>query len=197
MIDKKYRVILASKSPRRRELLGRISGDFEIIVKEVDEDLPGEIHPRRGVEMLAVRKGAAVAKDAPDAIVISSDTLVELDGVPLGKPRDEAHAREMLLSLSGRRHNVHTGVAVHYRGRVFSGVDSTAVSFREMSLDEINEYIACGEPMDKAGAYGIQGEGGKFVTGYDGEFDTVMGLSVSLTERLVDMAMEAFRDEEG
>ena len=100
----------------------------------------------------------------------------------------------MLSLLSGKTHNVHTGVAVHYRGRAYSGVDSTRVTFREMRDSEIYEYIDGGEPMDKAGAYGIQGEGGKFVLGYDGKFDTVMGLSVSLTEKLIALAMEDERD---
>lgn len=184
-----YRIILASKSPRRRELLGGIVADFEIMSAEVDEELPRGVHPREGVEILAVRKGAPIAAANPDAVVISSDTLVELGAIPLGKPRDEAHAAEMLRALSGRAHNVHTGVAVHYMGRVYSGVRSTAVRFRDMSEDEIADYVRGGEPMDKAGAYGIQGEGGKFVLGYDGEFDTVMGLSVALTRELIGLAV--------
>ena len=179
------KVILASKSPRRRELLCKIVDSFEVETAEVDESLPAEIHPRDGVEILAVRKGAPIAARYPDAIVISSDTLVELDGVALGKPTDELDAKRMLRSLSGKAHNVHTGVAIHYMGRALSGVDSTAVKFREMSDAEIDEYIAGGEPMDKAGAYGIQGGAGKFVDRYEGDFDTVVGLSLALTERLI------------
>lgn len=183
------RYILASKSPRRRELLSEILTDFEIITREVDESLPSDIHPREGVELLAVKKGEAVAKEVgEDNLVISSDTLVELGGVPLGKPIDENDAVRMLTSLSGKAHNVHTGVAVHYRGKVFSGVATTAVYFREMSHDEIVEYVKSGDPMDKAGAYGIQSGGGKFVKKYDGDYDTVVGLSVSLTKRLIDEA---------
>ena len=178
------RVILASKSPRRRELLRELFDSFDIVTAEVDETLPDTIHPKDGVEILAIRKGAPVALDAPDALVISSDTLVELDGVPLGKPADESDAKKMLLALSGNTHRVHTGVAVHYNGRVVSGVDSTAVSFRDLCESEIDEYIATGEPMDKAGAYGIQGKGGALVSGYKGSFDTVVGLSVALTKRL-------------
>ena len=131
------RYILASKSPRRKELLGEIIPKFEIITSEADESLPANVHPREGVEILAVRKGEDVAKDNPDAIVISSDTLVELNGIPLGKPTSEADAMRMLTELSGKAHNVHTGVAVHYNGRVFSGVATTAVYFREMTIDEI------------------------------------------------------------
>ena len=177
--------ILASKSPRRRELLGEIVTDFDIITKEVDETLPKEVHPKEGVELLAIRKGEAVAAENPDALVISSDTLVELDGSPLGKPIDRNDAVRMLTDLSGRAHNVHTGVAVHYRGKSYSGVASTAVYFRETSRDDIEEYVDSGDSMDKAGAYGIQSGGGKFVEKYVGDYDTVVGLSVSLTERLI------------
>ena len=184
------RVILASKSPRRKELLGEIINDFEIITKEVDETLPDSVHPRDGVEILAVRKGAAVAEEiGADALVISSDTLVELGGIPLGKPRDKADAFNMLSSLSGKAHNVHTGVAVHYRGKSYSGVASTAVYFKAITDDEILEYIASGDPMDKAGSYGIQSGGGKFVEKIEGDYDTVVGLSVSLTKKLIDEAL--------
>ena len=180
------RVVLASKSPRRRELLSEIFDSFDIIKRETDETLSPDIPPCEGVEILAVRKGAAVACElSPDSLVISSDTLVEVDGTPLGKPEDAADAHRMLASLSGRAHNVHTGVAVHYRGRVFSGVATTAVSFKPLTDAEIDEYIATGEPMDKAGSYGIQGLGGRFVTGFDGDYDTVVGLSVALTRRLI------------
>ncbi|MBR2930954.1 MAG: septum formation protein Maf [Clostridia bacterium] len=185
-----YRVILASRSPRRRELLGRICEEFEVESLDVDETLPRDMHPRDGVRLLAVRKGEPIAKAAPEAIVISSDTLVELGGEPLGKPTSEEDAFSMLRRLSGRAHNVHTGVAVHFHSRAYSGVDSTAVRFRDLTDAEILDYVKGGEPMDKAGAYGIQGEGGKFVLGYDGEFDTVMGLSVKLTEELIAKALE-------
>ena len=182
-------IVLASKSPRRRELLSEVFSDFEIIVAECDESLPSDVHPREGVELLAVRKGEAVLSLVPDdALVISSDTLVELGGVPLGKPADKDDAARMLRSLSGRAHNVHTGVAIHYKGRMFSGVDSTAVYFKELSDREIDEYIATGEPMDKAGSYGIQGLGGRFVTHYEGRFETVVGLSLELVKKLISEA---------
>ncbi len=187
---KAARVILASASPRRRELLGELVADFEIMTREVDESLPSDIHPQRGVEILATRKGEGVAGEYPEALVISSDTLVELDGVPLGKPSDEADAHAMLRSLSGRVHNVHTGVAVHYRGAVYSGVATSSVAFRELTDGEIDAYIATGEPMDKAGSYGIQGKGGALVREYHGDFDTIVGLSLSLTRRLISEALE-------
>ena len=184
------KVVLASKSPRRRELLGKIYDSFEVRTREVDESLQSSIHPSRGVEILSVKKGEAVAKEESwDTLVISSDTLVELDGEPLGKPRDREEAYLMLRKLSGREHNVHTGVAVHYRGKVYSGHDSARVRFRSLSDGEIYRYIDTGEPMDKAGAYGIQGLGGRLVESYEGGFDTIMGLSLSLVRKLVNLAM--------
>ena len=190
------RVILASKSPRRRELLAEIFPDFDIIVSDADESLPADHTPAECAEIVAARKGRAVADElaaaenkpqsaVEEALVISSDTMVELDGVILGKPESAADAHRMLAMLSGRVHNVHTGVAVHYRGRCHSGVDTTRVEFRTLTDAEIDEYIATGEPMDKAGAYGIQGLGGRFVVGFCGNYDTVVGLSVSLTAKLV------------
>ena len=189
------RVILASKSPRRRELLGKLGTqmgfEFEIITRETDESLEERVSCIQGVEILAVRKGAAVAAElTSDSLVISSDTLVELDGVMLGKPTDENDARRMLKLLSARAHNVHTGVAVHFGGRVYSGVASTAVSFRKIEADELEYYIKSGEPMDKAGAYGIQGYAGRFVESYEGDFDTVIGLSLALTRRLMEEAVK-------
>ena len=186
--ENEMRYILASKSPRRRELLSELVENFEIITADVDESLPTDIHPREGVEILAIRKGEVVAKDNPDALVISSDTLVELSGIPLGKPIDEDDAKRMLSDLSGRAHNVHTGVAVHFGGRVFSGVATTAVYFRDMSENEIDDYVASGDPMDKAGSYGIQSGGGKFVDKIDGDYDTVVGLSMNLVKKLINDA---------
>ena len=189
------RVILASKSPRRRELLGEIFEKFEIITSDADESLSADIHPREGVRILAVRKGEGVAKENPDALVISSDTLVELDGVPLGKPRDEKDAANMLRALSGNTHRVHTGVAVHYNGRVLDGVDTTAVIFREISDAEIEEYIASGEPMDKAGAYGIQGGAALFAQRLEGDYFNVVGLPLCrLHQMLTKLAPELMED---
>lgn len=189
------RVILASKSPRRRELLGKLGAEmgfeFDIITRETDEKLDEGISCLQGVEILAVRKGEAVASElSPDCLVISSDTLVELDGEALGKPIDEDDARRMLSHLSGRAHNVHTGVAVHFEGRVYSDVASTAVRFRRIEESELEYYVKSGEPMDKAGAYGIQGYAGRFVESYDGDFDTVIGLSLALTRRLIEKAVK-------
>ena len=184
------KIILASASPRRRELLSAVCKSFEIKTAETDEALDSSVHPREGVEILAVRKGAAVLAtldkgSVQESVIISSDTLVELGGVPLGKPTSREHAKAMLRSLSGKRHNVHTGIALHVGGRVFSGVATTGVYFREMTDSEIDEYIATLEPMDKAGAYGIQGIGGKFVEKIEGDFDTVVGFSMKLLSHLM------------
>ena len=185
------KIILASKSPRRRELLTELGGkmgfDFKIITEDVDESVEEGISPEDAVRILAERKGAAVAskEECRNALVISSDTLVECDGIALGKPIDKEDARRMLSSLSGRGHFVRTGVSVSYLGKVVSGVASTEVVFRDVSEFEIDSYVESGEPMDKAGAYGIQGEAGKFVSEYRGDFDTVVGLSLALTERLI------------
>lgn len=185
-------IILASKSPRRREIFSRLAEEygfeFSIITKPTDEALYGE-HPSVGVATLAVRKGAAVAAEHSEALVVSSDTLVELDGIPLGKPEDKADAVRMLRALSGRGHNVHTGIAVHFCGRVYSGVATTRVNFRTLTDGEIEDYVAGGEPMDKAGAYGIQGAAGAFVSSYDGEFDTVVGFNVTLLKKLLSEAV--------
>ena len=183
------KIILASKSPRRLELLLPIYPQLTVATKEVDESLPKGINIKDGTELLALRKGAAVAAEQPSAIVISSDTLVELGGVALGKPHDKSEAYQMLSSLSGRVHNVHTGVAVHYCGRVYSGTATSAVHFKELTDKEIYDYIETGEPMDKAGSYGIQGLGGAFVSHYEGDFDTIMGISVSLVKKLVERAL--------
>ena len=189
------RIILASGSPRRRELLGKLYDNFEVITSEVDETLDDGVSPLDGVEILAVRKGKAVA-DMLDGgcVVISSDTLVEIGGEPLGKPVSREDAYRMLRKLSGNYHNVHTGIAVHYAGNVISGVASARVKFKPLTDEEIYAYIDGGEPMDKAGAYAIQGEGGKFIEGYEGDFDTIMGLSVSLTKSLIASIIGAYND---
>jgi len=189
------RIILASKSPRRRELLSTLADKmgfkFEIITEDVDETVSAEVTPYDAVRILAERKGRAVASrpDTDGALVISSDTLVELDGRALGKPVDREDAISMLRSLSGKGHFVRTGISVSYGGRVVSDVASCEVIFRSLSDEDIISYVDSGEPMDKAGAYGIQGGAGKFVREYIGDFDTVVGLSLRLTEKLIKEAL--------
>ena len=185
-------LILASKSPRRRELLSDAGYTFRILVSEADETLPANTPPAEGVKILAERKAKAVESSLPSDIlqtapvfVIGADTLVELNGVPLGKPKDEADATAMLTALSGNRHRVVTGVAVAVGGRIFSGVETTAVTFRPLSGEEIAEYVATGEPMDKAGSYGIQAGAVRFVQKVDGELDNVIGLPRKLLAKLL------------
>ena len=178
-------VILASASPRRRELLTLIGIPHEVQPSNIDESmLPGEV-PRTHAERLAREKTGV--SDRADAVVIGSDTIVVVDGDVLGKPRDEAQAAAMLRRLSGRSHVVMTGVAVRWRGRVASGVEEVGVTFHALRDEEIARYIATGEPMDKAGAYGIQGYGATIVSRVDGDYFAVMGLALG---KLVALARE-------
>lgn len=173
----KPRVVLASSSPRRRELLRLIGIEHEVRPADIDERyLPHET-PRAHAERLAREKAQAIHED--DAVTIGSDTIVVVDGDVLGKPRDRAHAAEMLRRLSGRSHTVMTGVAVCWRDRVASGLEEVGVTFRALTDREIERYIDTGEPMDKAGAYGIQGLGATIVERVDGDYFAVMGLALN------------------
>jgi septum formation protein len=180
--------VLASSSPRRRQLLDLIGIRHDVIPANIDESyLPGEA-PAAHAERLARGKAASVAARVPDAVTIGADTIVVVDGDVLGKPRDEAHAAEMLRRLSGRSHHVVTAVAAVWRGAMASAVEDVGVTFRPLTRDQIASYIATGEPMDKAGAYGIQGYGATIVERVDGDYFAVMGLAlnrlVQLFERL-------------
>ena len=180
------RVVLASSSPRRRELLALVGIRHEVDPANIDESyLPGE-QPAAHAERLARGKAAVVAERAPDAVTIGADTIVVVDGDVLGKPRDEAHAAEMLRRLSGRAHVVMTGVAAVWRGRTASAVEQVGVTFRPLTDAEIARYIATGEPMDKAGAYGIQGYGATIVDRVDGDYFAVMGLAINRLVRLLE-----------
>lgn len=173
------RIILASGSPRRRELLEMLGvKDLEIIPARGQELPHPELSPAGLVKELSRAKAAEVAEDHPDAVVIGADTVVSVDGSVLGKPRDGQNAARMLRILSGRAHEVFTGVTVMKNGAVQSFVERTQVRFRKLSEEEIEAYVATGEPMDKAGAYGIQGVASLFVEGIDGDFFNVMGLPV-------------------
>ncbi len=180
-----FRLILASGSPRRRELLTKMGYIFEIIKPDVDENISG--HARDVVGVLALRKAEAVAREAGSGIIIASDTLVSLDGAALGKPEDKADAYRMLRTLSGRTHDVYTGVAIidADRNRTLTRVVRTGVKFRDLADDEIYAYIRTGEPMDKAGAYAIQGGAGAFVDSYDGSYENVIGFPVDDIEAML------------
>ncbi len=173
-----YRVVLASSSPRRRELLRLVGIEHEIFPSNLDETMhPGET-PRGHAERLARGKAAAVAERCPDAIVIAADTIVVVDSEVLGKPVDASDAARMLGMLSGREHTVITAVAVSLESEVRSGIEEVRVRFRRLLDSEIEAYIATGEPMDKAGAYGIQGFGATIVERVEGDYFAVMGLSL-------------------
>ena len=178
------RVILASQSPRRRDLLARIGIVHEVQPANIDESyVPGET-PRAHAERLA--RGKAQAIEARDAVTIGSDTIVVVDGDVLGKPKDDADAARMLRRLGGRSHTVITGVAAEWRGRTVSDAVEVSVTFRPLSERDIAAYIATREPMDKAGAYGIQGYGATLVEGIQGDYFAVMGLPVQRLVRLLE-----------
>lgn len=179
-------LVLASQSPRRAELIGRLGLSFETVPADIDESyLLGESPPVHA-ERLAREKALAIAANRPEALVVGSDTIVVIDGDVLGKPRDAEHAVAMLRRLSGREHEVCTGIAVAHGGRVESGLERVRVRFRALDERACREYVATGEPMDKAGAYGIQGFGSALVEGIEGDYFAVMGLPVARMLGLVE-----------
>ena len=173
------RIILASKSPCRKELMGLLFPQFEVQASDVDETLPEGVSLGRAVELLALRKGQAVAGAEPDALVIAADTLVTLGSVVLGKPTGREDAARMLRLLSGRVHQVYTGVALLEGERTNRFHCVTDVEFSPLTEEEIRWYLSTGEPFDKAGAYGIQGYGARFIRGVREDFFNVMGLPVN------------------
>ncbi len=173
------RIILASKSPRRKELMGLLFPQFEVQASDVDETLPEGVSLGRAVELLALRKGQAVAGAEPDALVIAADTLVTLGSVVLGKPTGREDAARMLRLLSGRVHQVYTGVALLEGDRTNRFHCVTDVELSPLTEEEIRWYLSTGEPFDKAGAYGIQGYGARFIRGIREDFFNVMGLPVN------------------
>jgi septum formation protein len=179
------RVILASQSPRRRDLLNLIGIAHTVCPADIDETpRPGE-SPIACVERLARAKARRIATGEPDALVIAADTIVVIDDHILNKPVDTNDARRMLRTLQGRRHDVYTAVCVTRAGREAAGVEDTGVWFRALDDQAIDAYIATGEPMDKAGAYGIQGYGATIVERVDGDFFTVVGLPLVRLTRLL------------
>jgi septum formation protein len=177
-------LVLASSSPRRAELLRRAGYEFTAAPADLDETpYPGEA-PDVYVRRLAVEKAAAVDAAHPGGVVLGADTTVVVDGEILGKPADAADAVAMLTRLQGRAHEVLTGVAVVGPAGVESAVARTEVWFAAMTPEEIASYVATGEPMDKAGAYGIQGPASCYVTRIDGSHPNVMGLPVDVVHRL-------------
>jgi septum formation protein len=181
------RLVLASGSPRRRELLVSLGLTFEVEAANVDEAVREGEAPRDYVLRVAREKGAAVARRRPDRLVLAADTTVALGAQILGKPADAAEAAELLRRLSGRRHAVFTAVVLDGVARAERVVE-TAVSFRELSREEIAWYAGTGEPLDKAGAYAIQGAGGAFVRSIEGSASSVIGLPLAETVELLGQA---------
>ena len=180
-------IILASQSPRRKELLGQMGlRGFKITSPEVDETVEEHMPPAQVVEELSRRKALAVAVHAdPDDLIIAADTVVALEGAVLGKPADQRDAFAMLSALSGNRHYVYTGLTVIQGNQVVTQHECTTVTFRELEPEEISHYIATGEPMDKAGAYGIQGLGAMLVSGIEGDYFNVVGLPIFRLSRIL------------
>lgn len=173
------RIILASQSPRRRELLERMGiSQFDAIPAKGEEHAQPGLTPAQLVEALSRQKAAEIAGAHPDALIIAADTVVAVDGAVLGKPHDRADAAQMLTRLSGRAHTVYSGLTVSWNGRTVTSHEATTVQFRPLSQDDIDHYVSTGEPMDKAGAYGIQGYGCTLVEGISGDYYNVMGLPV-------------------
>ncbi|MEG2222005.1 MAG: Maf family protein [Oscillospiraceae bacterium] len=183
-------IVLASGSPRRQELLHRMGiDDFVIRVPDVEEHVPAGLSPEETVAAISRQKADAVPSDGAE-IVITADTMVFLEGNPLGKPKDEADALSMLTALQGRSHTVCTGITLRQGTKTLTAAESTAVTFRPATEPELLAYIQTGEPMDKAGAYGIQGKGALLVEGIEGDFFNVMGLPIGLLSQMLNAFSE-------
>lgn len=172
-------LVLASASPRRVVLLRQAGATFTVADPGPDRAWPGEAEPRHGVRALALDKARRVASTKPDAVVIGADTVVMLRGERLGKPKDGADALAILRRLHGRTHEVWTGIAVVARGEQRTASECTKVQFARLDPADLEAYVASGEPLDKAGAYGIQGLAGQFVRRIDGDYTNVIGLPLA------------------
>lgn len=180
-------LVLASASPRRFEILRALGFEFDMVPADIDEEAFGDFEPPQLAVTLAEKKADAVGRLRPDACVVAADTVVALEGKSLGKPSSAAAAVAMLQTLSGRTHEVHTGVAVFAGGIIKSGVETSHVTIRQLSTSEIEAYVESGAAMDKAGAYGIQDAGLSPVESYSGSYLNVVGLPVkSLSQLLLD-----------
>ncbi len=185
-------IYLASKSPRRQELLGRLGLPFAILTQDVDETMDPALPPEREVIRVSQKKAAAVGtRVGPLDVVIAADTIVVLENQILGKPHTPQRAKAMLLALSGKEHQVITGLTVCRGGRQIAQAVKTQLSFRPLGAAEIDAYVATGDPLDKAGAYGIQGPAAVFVSRLEGDYYNVMGLPLcALTLALRQLGVE-------
>ena len=187
-------LILASQSPRRKELLSLFQLPFVVRVADIDETMDATADPAEEVARVSRRKAEAVPREADD-IVIAADTIVVLEGEILGKPASEAHAKAMLAALSGKDHQVMTGLTVMKGSRALTHTEITDIHFRDLSQKEIRRYVATKDPLDKAGSYGIQGGAAIFVQWLKGDYYNVMGLPVcKLYEMLCALAPELMED---
>lgn len=175
------RIVLASKSPRRRQLLEQIGLEFEICESSYEEDMSAMADPFALVKFLALNKAMAVAKKYEDAIIIAADTFVVFDNKFLGKPKSETEAKEMLRLLSGKTNIIVTGLALidTKSGRVINEVDQATVKMIDLSDEEIDSYVATGHPLDKAGAYGVQGVGAVLIERIEGDYNNILGLPLN------------------
>lgn len=186
------KVILASASPRRKELLASVFDEFDCIPSEVDETIPEGIPAEQSAEFLAVRKAAHIAKDNADSLVIGCDTIVVFNNTVYGKPSDENDAKRMLTELSGNIHKVITGVCLFYKGKSLSFSETTEVELYPLADDEIESYIRTGSPMDKAGAYGIQDKGFLPEKKICGDYFNVVGLPTARLKREAERFLRLF-----
>ena len=178
-------VVLASASPRRKELLRLVGIPHQVVVSNIDEAILPSESPPTYAERIAREKASAVGVRHPESVVVAADTIVVIDDEILGKPSSSSEAHRMLRKLSGRTHIVFTAVAVRRGEQMVSSVERVSVTFRDLGDAEIDEYVATGEPMDKAGSYGIQGYGATIVERIDGDYFAVMGLSLVRMVRLL------------
>jgi septum formation protein len=187
-------LVLASASPRRQELLRNAGIAFEVVPANIPEDsLPGE-GAKDCAERLAYEKALAVARQRPHDVVLGADTVVTIDGKILGKPSDPAHAARMLRLLSGRDHHVITGVCLVADGRSFVASETTLVAVNKITDQEIADYVATGEPMDKAGAYAIQGIASRWIPRIEGDYCNVVGLPVATVFRMLHLIGSGFQN---
>jgi septum formation protein len=177
------KLILASTSPRREELMNLLNIPFEIQAQEVDESFEKVLSPEEVVQFLATKKASIIAEVNPNAVVVGADTLVVFNNEIIGKPSGPQHAIEILQNLSGKTHQVYTGIAILTNGHSEIFYEVSDVTFYDLSLDEIKTYVETGEPLDKAGAYGIQGFGSTLVEKINGDYFTIVGLPVSRLNR--------------
>ncbi|PFZ11875.1 septum formation inhibitor Maf [Bacillus pseudomycoides] len=173
------KLILASGSPRRKELLELAGVPFEIVVSEIEETIGAYSSPADIVMSLALQKSSAVVEHHEDSVVLGADTIVTYESRILGKPKDESEAKEILQLLSGKTHEVYTGVALISKEKTVTFYERTEVTFWELTEEEIDAYIATKEPLDKAGSYGIQGKGSIFVQHIQGDYYSVVGLPIA------------------